>query len=115
MIDLNEIKQKLLEGEQIENIIQKLQTGLYEYSQHALDQSILRQISDDEVVEAIENGKIIEDYPDDKYGPSCLIYGDTKAGRPIHVQCSYPSRPLVKIITVYQPDPALWINYKIRR
>lgn len=49
----------------IENIIQKLQTGLYEYSQHAIDQSILRHISDEEVIEAIQSGKIIEDYPDD--------------------------------------------------
>lgn len=99
----------------IDKIIWKVQKGLYEYSQHAVDQSIVRIISTKEVIEAIETGKIIEDYPDDKYGPSCLIYGKTSSGRPIHVQCSYPSRPLVKIITVYEPDSALWINFEIRR
>jgi len=31
------------------------------------------------------------------------------------VHCSYPSRPLVKIITIYQPDPELWIDFKVRR
>ncbi len=61
------------------------------------------------------NGEIIEDYPDDKYGPSCLVLGFTVAGRPLHVQCSYPSRPLVKIITLYEPDSGLWIDFRERR
>lgn len=99
----------------IDEIIKKIQEGLYEYSQHAVDQSIVRIISTKEIHEAIEHGKIIEDYPDDKYGPSCLIYGRAVNGRPIHVQCSYSSRPLIKIITVYEPDQALWINFEIRR
>ena len=59
--------------------------------------------------------EVIEEYPDDKYGPSCLILGYTKVGRPVHIQCSYPSRPLLKIITLYQPDPDLWIDFKVRR
>ncbi|MEK6764642.1 MAG: DUF4258 domain-containing protein [Planctomycetota bacterium] len=44
-----------------------------------------------------------------------LIYSKTTDGRHIHVQCSYPSRPLLKIITVYDPDPELWINFETRR
>jgi hypothetical protein len=72
-----------------------------EFTQHAVDQSILRYISVQELRQAIENGEIVEDYPRDKYGPSCLILGFTQAGRPLHIQCSYPSRPLVKIITLY--------------
>ena len=99
----------------IEEIVQKIHKGLYEYSKHAVDQSVVRFISTKEIVEAIESGKIIEYYPDDKYGPSCLIYGKTNKNRPIHVQCSYPSRPLVKIITVYEPATELWINFEIRR
>ncbi|HHT9124697.1 MAG TPA: DUF4258 domain-containing protein [Candidatus Brocadiia bacterium] len=99
----------------IDEIIGKIQKGLYEYSQHAVDQSVVRMISTKEVQEAIEHGKIIENYPDDKYGPRCLIYGKTTNGRPIHVQCSYPSRPLVKIITIYEPDPELWTDFEIRR
>jgi len=88
----------------------------YEFSKHAVDQSIIRDISVTEVEEAIAgNAKVIEDYPDDKYGPSCLILGFTRAGRPLHVQCSYPSRPLIKVITVYEPDPNLWVDFRIRR
>lgn len=99
----------------IEEIRAKIRAGQFEFSKHAVDQSILRGISVQELREAIANGEIIEDYPEDKYGPSCLILGFTQAGRPLHIQCSYPSRPLVKIITLYEPDPARWIDFKIRR
>lgn len=99
----------------IEEIRQTFKDRRYEYSLHAVDQSILRHILRREIEEAIENGEIIEDYPEDKYGPSCLIYGTTAQGRHLHVQCSYPSRPQIKIITVYQPDPNEWIDYKKRR
>lgn len=93
----------------------KIATDQFEFSKHAVDQSILRRISLVELQEAFASGEIIEDYPQDKYGPSCLVLGRTRSGRPIHVQCSYPSRPLVKIITLYEPDPTRWIDYKQRR
>ena len=83
----------------------KIRNGQFEFSQHATDQSIIRHISVQELREAIEDSEVIEDYPNDKYGPSCLILGFSQSKRPLHVQCSYPSRPLVKIITVYKPDP----------
>lgn len=99
----------------IEAIRGKVATDSFEFSQHAVDQTILRRISVQEVREAIAGGEVIEDYPDDKYGPSCLILGFTLMARPIHVHCSYPSRLLVKIITVYEPDLNEWVDYKQRR
>jgi len=87
----------------------------YEYSLHALDQSILRRISTREIEEAVEDGEIIEDYPADKYGPSCLIFGFTSDRRPLHVQCTYPQRIPVKVITLHQPDPGQWIEFRRRR
>lgn len=74
-----------------------------------------KYITHREIIEAVENAKIIEDYPDDKYGPSCLIYGKTILGRPLHIHCSYPSRPKIKIITVYEPNPDEWSEYQKRR
>ena len=41
---------------------------------------------------------------------SFQICGSTQAQRPIHVQCSYPSRLLIKIVTVYEPNPKHWNN-----
>ena len=100
----------------IEEIRIKLKSRQYEFSKHAVDQSIIRDISVAEMEDAIvSQSEVIEDYPEDKYGPSCLILGFTKTGRPLHIQCSYPSRPLVKVITLYQPDPDLWIDFRIRK
>jgi len=100
----------------IDEIRVKVKKRLYEYSKHAVDQSIIRDISLRELEEAIAGrSEVIEDYPEDKYGPSCLIFGYTRAGRPLHIQCSYPSRPLIKIITLYEPDPDLWIDFRTRK
>lgn len=88
----------------------------YEFSRHAVDQTIIRNISVAEVEEAISaKSEVIEDYPEDKYGPSCLILGFTKAGRALHLQCSYPSRSLIKIVTLYEPDPHLWTDFRVRK
>lgn len=95
-------------GALIVEIRRKFAEEQFEFSKHAVDQSIVRQIRVQEIREAIANGQVIEDYPEDKYGPSCLICGLTQAQRPVHVQCSYPSRSLIKIITVYEPDPQRW-------
>jgi len=100
----------------LEEIQTKMLRRQYEFSKHALDQSIVRDISVAEMEEAISDRiEVVEDYPDDKYGSSCLILGFTKAGRPLHLQCSYPSRPLIKVITLYEPDPDLWVDLRIRK
>ncbi|MEQ8465953.1 DUF4258 domain-containing protein [Coleofasciculus chthonoplastes] len=91
-------------------IRQKFAEERFEFSKHAVDQSILRKIRVQEIREVIANGQIIEDYPEDKYGPSCLILGLTAMKRPLHIQCSYPTRSLVKIITLYEPNPQKWNN-----
>jgi hypothetical protein len=90
----------------LEEIQRKISLRQYEFSKHAVDQSIIREITVIEMEEALSGrSEILEDYPEDKYGPSCLILGFTKPGRPLHIQCSYPSRPLLKIITLYEPRP----------
>lgn len=100
----------------LEDIREKILGRRYEFSRHAVDQTIIRGISVAELEDAVSSrSEIIEDYPDDKYWPSCLLLGFTKSGRPLHVQCSYPTRPLVKIVTVYEPDPGLWTDLRIRK
>ena len=99
----------------INEIREKIAVGKFEFSKHAVDQSVLRHVTLQDIREVCADGEIIEDYPNDKYGPSCLILGYTQAGRPLHIQCSYPSRHLVKIITLYEPDANLWIDFKVRK
>ena len=86
----------------------------YLFSAHASDRAASRGIYSKEIESAIANGQVIEDYPDDKYGPSCLILGKTDTGRILHIQVSYP--PKVKVITVYEPSPDEWeSDFKVRK
>lgn len=96
-------------------IREKVQARMFEFSEHATHQTIIRGISVQEVREAMAACEIIEDCPDDKYGPSCLMLGFPTAKRPLHVHCRYPSRPIVKLITLYEPDPSRWLGFKVRR
>ena len=99
----------------IAQLQQRIRIGHFEYSQHATDQSIIRNISVQEVLDAIATCELIETYPEDKFGPSCLVLGFTAANRPLHIHCSFPSRAIIKLITLYEPNPARWTNYRIRR
>jgi hypothetical protein len=99
----------------IEQIHLQLSLGEFEFSRHAFKRAVERNISDVEIRQAGANAKIIEDYPDDKYTPSCLLLGFTEAQRPLHLQVSYADSDLVKIITIYEPDVAEWYNYEQRR
>ena len=62
-------------NENTEEIQRQLALGEFDFSRHALKRVVERNISDSEIKEAGRNAKIIEDYPDDKYTPSCLLLG----------------------------------------
>ena len=102
--------------ERLDDIRDKMARRQYEFSRHALDRTIRRGIRVAEVEQAFRNDcEIVEDYPEDKYGPSLLVLGMTDGGHALHVQVSCLSHPLLKIITLYEPDPGEWINLRIRR
>jgi hypothetical protein len=86
--------------------------GHYEVSQHAALRMLRRGIRTCEVEEAIAAAEIIEEYPDDKYGPSVLLLGFTQTRRPLHVQVACGR---MRIVTVYEPDPAEWLDWRYRR
>ncbi len=98
---------------EIEEIKVKISIGEYRFSDHAVKRMIKRSIDRVEIEDAVLSGEIIEEYPDDKYSPSCLVYGRTKSGRHLHVQLSLP--PAVVVITAYDPDETEWIDYRVRR
>ncbi len=76
----------------------------------------LGRISVREVYEIIRTGEVIEEYLTDKPYPSLLISGKTNVGRILHSVCSYNENEEVAIvITVYQPNPDLWIDHRRRR
>lgn len=74
-----------------------------------------RMISPAGVQKVIFHGEIIEEYPDDPRGHSCLLLGFGENDRAIHVVCS-PKDEYLAIITAYIPDKDLWLeDYKTRR
>lgn len=74
-----------------------------------------RMITVAEVRDCIFRGELIEDYPEDVRGRSCLILGPVGTGRPVHVVCA-PKAGYLAIITAYQPDPNEWnSDWKTRR
>lgn len=95
------------------SIRQNIGARRYFYTLHALERLEQRLIEPKEIEEAAISGEIIEEYPSDKYGPSCLIYGKTSANRHLHIQCSVG--PTIWIITTYEPDPDEWVNFRVRR
>jgi hypothetical protein len=66
-----------------------------------------RMITTREVHDVVATGIVIEDYPNDPRGPSCLILGRGEEGRPIHVVCS-PKSEFLAIITAYVPHRDEW-------
>lgn len=86
--------------------------GQYEISRHAGVRMLRRAIRTSEIEEAVAGAEIIEMYPDDKYGPSVLLLGFTRTGRPLHIQVAHER---MRIVTVYEPDPAEWVDWRYRR
>jgi hypothetical protein len=99
----------------LEEIRERLVAGNFEFSRHAFKRAVERNISEREIREAGRLAVIIEAYPEDKYTPSCLLLGFTDTGRPLHAQISYLDSDVLKIITLYEPDPAEWYDYRQRR
>ena len=97
------------------DIRHRLSTGDFEFSRHAFKRVIERNISEEEIREADRKAELIEDYPDDKYLPSCLVLGFTGSHRPLHIQVCFSGATTVKIVTIYEPDPAEWIDLRVRR
>jgi len=74
-----------------------------------------RMISTTEVRQTVEKGEVIENYPEDVRGHSCLILGYGNNRRPIHVVCT-PKEDYLAIITAYLPDPEEWEdNFRKRK
>lgn len=98
------------------DIIDALRNKNVRITDHADEEAQADRLSFDQIFYSVLQGEIIEDYPDDKPYPSCLIYGESFSGEPIHSVWAYnSSNKWAVLITVYVPDPERWINWRIRR
>ncbi len=100
----------------IERIRAKVRAGKYIISFTHTEKVRLREIEAEEIEEAICNGTIIEPYPDDPRGVSCLILGFATRDRPLHVIFGRLEEDEILIITAYEPDPKEWeADWKTRK
>ena len=98
----------------LDRIQAQARVGDLRVTQHAQQEMIEEQISLDDVLEAISQGIVLEDYPQHRRGACCLVYGRTRAGWAVHVVCT-SAQPTLIIITVYEPKLPKWITPTQRR
>jgi hypothetical protein len=100
----------------IEDIIDAIRGHRIRITDHADEEAQADRLSFDEVFTSVFQGEIVEEYPDDKPFPSCLIYGETFSGEPVHSVWAYnQENQWAVLITVYRPDPRRWIDWRTRR
>jgi hypothetical protein len=99
----------------IAQIRNDIAAGRFEFSRHAFHRAVERNISTEDIIQAGTMAEVIEKYPDDKYLPSCLLLGFTRKQRPLHMQVCYTDTNILKIITLYEPNPRQWQEYRKRR
>ena len=88
-------------------IRQKIRLNEYQVKLHSLIRINERGFLPREVREALLSGKIIEDYPDDMRGHSCLVWGKTSSGKDLHLVCGIADE-ILWIITIYEPTADKW-------
>ncbi len=78
------------------------------FRSHSVQRMFQRGINTEDVLHVLATGDVIEDYPDDTPYASRLLLG-WRGVRPIHVVAAdnVDGRETI-VVTVYEPDLALW-------
>ncbi|MBV7329220.1 DUF4258 domain-containing protein [Chloroflexi bacterium TSY] len=101
---------------EIETIRQKVRNGDYLVRNHAVLHALKEGFVQQDMVNAILNGQIIEAYPDDK---RVLVCGHTDLDEHVkiylHVVCEHADPDYIEFVTAYIPDEKLWERPDFRR
>jgi hypothetical protein len=100
----------------IEEIINAIRNNRVRITDHADEEAEADKLSFDEIFLSVFQGEIIEDYPDDKPYPACLVYGHTFDGDPVHTVWAYnEDNRWAVLVTAYRPDPRRWTDWRKRK
>lgn len=103
---------------QIDEIRKLIRAGRYEVSLHAQQERLEDDLDINEIEAAILSGEVLENYPDDPRGPSCLISGQA-GNKAVHVVVGWArmrgeENRTLRLITVYIPKAPKWIDSRTR-
>jgi len=102
----------------IEEIRELVRAGRYEVSIHAQQERLEDDLDINEIETALLKGELIEEYPKDPRGSSCLV-GGLAGPKQIHVVIGWATRKqqverTLRVITVYIPRPPKWTDLRTR-
>jgi hypothetical protein len=102
----------VINSEKEEMIRRCAMTGRDDWKPHAVEEAADEALTRSEVLRALANCEIIEDYPKKtRYLPDCLVLGWLADGRPLHAVVGRDElNDRILMITVYIPDPRRWEN-----
>jgi hypothetical protein len=99
----------------LKQVRQHIIQNKWRISYHALKRLDERNIGLQDLLGALSKSEIIEEYPEDQRGSSCLLLCETLDGKRIHVVCSIDDEDYLVIITAYWPEQSKWIDERKRR
>lgn len=100
-----------------ERIKELIKRGEIKISDQGYDEIAEDDIFIKDIIADINNGIIVEDYPEYRKGPCALVLEKDRDAHPIHVVWGIPkgaSSPAV-IVTAYRPDKNMWTDNFTRR
>lgn len=89
-------------------IRREIEKQTYEISIHADEERVAEGLTITQVEDALSNCTIIESYPDDPRGESCLAAGFVSPRMPLHAVCGRNSLGHLIFVTVYLPAMPKW-------
>ena len=100
----------------LEIIRERVRAGNYLVKSHAIQHALKEGFDRSHMVEAVLNGIIIEDYPEEQ---RVLICGRSTIAEAtliyLHVVCEYGDQTYTEFVTAYMPDDREWESPPLRR
>ena len=92
----------------IETIREQIRAGNYLIKSHAVQHALKEGFDRKHMVEAILEGRIIEEYPDDQRALICGRASISNVSLYLHVVCEYADPMYTEFVTAYIPDVSEW-------
>ena len=101
-------------SELFETIRQRVLVKEFQIAAHAEQEREAESILLSDLIDSVAHGELLEDYPEDRRGHSCLVLGFSKSGQAIHSVWTILRDGRARLITVYLPQPPKWDDPRTR-